>query len=238
MDPDELPTILEMSWPEYFAALQVQFAHWQTTWPAWPVSLDERYDRTWVATLLRFRADTQALLRDLPREHRAILVGYLVPGTDLRFFGHLTAAGRVSQVLLNPADHPAEVDVIEGSRAAVQRLPFRHATPAEAVAPWERIANMAYFGPAASSRLLLAERPDLYFILNGASREGMEAITGHDLPQLLEMPSVGRHYRAMLEAIYTAPWWRHPPPADPRERLVWDSRVALLDVFAYDPEVG
>ncbi|HMV69069.1 MAG TPA: hypothetical protein PKA64_19640, partial [Myxococcota bacterium] len=100
-------------------------------------------------------------------------------------------------------------------------------------APWRDIASLPRFGAATASRLLVAERPDLYVMLNAASRAGLAQITGVELPAQLTGPRVGDHYARMLRAVHAAPWWTEPRPRPLREAFLWDSRAALLDVFAY-----
>lgn len=238
--PIDLPSILQMSWPDYVQALHVQLSWWQLRWhQPWPrarISLDERHDNSWVNAIRRFRSDTQDLLTNLSAGQREILVGDQDEVSNTYFFGNLHAAGTVTQLLRSPGIAPGTVATIEAARLSAQRLGFRHVTARDAAAPWASIAAVHDFGPASASRLLLAERPDLYFMLNEASRSGMELITAHALPQQLVMPSLEGHYRAMLEAIYAAPWCRVPPPAGSRDFFIWGQRVALLDVFAYDED--
>lgn len=231
-----LRDLLTLDFSAYERRLHRALAQWQVHW--WSVdcilSLDPEADESWIFALAEFRIQTRDPLTRLSGTQRELLVGREAPGLNTHFFGGLQRAKHVTEVLRDPDQFPAKVAQIEASRSGARGLGTRP-TVAEAIGHWKRINDLHAFGPATASRLLLAERPDLYFMLNGPSRDGMERITGHALPQVLTHANGPAHYAAMLEQIYRAPWWTEERPREPRRAVVWDARVALLDVFAYDP---
>ena len=151
------------------------------------------------------------------------------------FFGNIQGAGRPTAVIRYGEHWPKHVPLLDTARTTARGLP-RRPTPTMVTAPWTAIGSLERFGAASASRLLVAERPDLYLMLNNASRAGLASITGVSLPVMLQVPGVERHYRDMLEQVYASDWWREPRPRPLRNAFIWDCRVALLDVFAYDED--
>lgn len=241
-----LSSILSLSWDEYTHALQVRLAAWQVrnaTWARWPVTLDEVRDKSWVDSLALFRERCAGVpLLEMDDDAREILIGDYDAGDgddDTRrntyFFGNIQGAGRPTSVIRYGEHWPKLVPVLDAARTTARGLPRRPA-PAQVTAPWTAIGSLDRFGAASASRLLVAERPDLYLMLNNASRSGLASITGVPLPVMLQVPGVDRHYRDMLERVYASPWWGAPRPRPLRDAFIWDCRVALLDVFAYDED--
>ncbi len=238
-----LKKILSLEWGDYLHAIQVRLAGWQVrdaTWARWPISLDETRDRSWIDALARFRERCWGVpLREMDAESRALLVGdYDNDPNDPEgkrntyFFGNLHGAGTATSVIQCGEDWPkaaANVDVARCRARALGRSP----TATAASAPWKEIFALERFGAASASRLLLAERPDLYLMLNSASRDGLAEITGVKLPASLTTSSIPGHYEAMLAKVYGTKWWSSHRPRPVREAFLWDARVALLDVFAY-----
>lgn len=84
-------------------------------------------------------------------------------------------------------------------------------------------------GMASITRLLCVKRPDYFFPVNGGNETRMTELIGRP-------PKTGDEYIAMLETIHAAPWFEPKRrPRDPREREVWNARVALLDRLLYEP---
>ncbi len=85
------------------------------------------------------------------------------------------------------------------------------------------------FGPAAATRLLALARPDRLVSVNGQSAKELGRLSG--LPTTPN--SLANHYKKLLKWVYKQPWFKAPPPDDPLERTIWNSRAALLDPFVY-----
>lgn len=83
-------------------------------------------------------------------------------------------------------------------------------------------------GIAVATRLLAAKRPDVFLSLNGGSRHNIAAICSHGAP------SNPRTYVRLLARIWQTPWWAAPSPEDPKQRRVWNARVAILDSALYE----
>ena len=154
-------------------------------------------------------------------------------GMNTYFFGNLHGAGRVASVVRHPERWPQIVPVVEAARTEARSL-LRSATPAEVAAPWRGIGALKLFGPNTASRLLVAERPDVFLMPNKASRNGLADITGVDLPKQMKMPKIDVHYQRMIVEVRKAPWWRVDRPRAARDGFLWECRIALLDVFAYN----
>ncbi len=41
------------------------------------------------------------------------------------------------------------------------------------------------------------------------------------------------HYMEVLGMLWATPWFNHPEPQDPTEKLIWSHRVAILDAALY-----
>ncbi|MCB9682172.1 MAG: hypothetical protein H6733_11965 [Alphaproteobacteria bacterium] len=236
--PIALDSVLTLRWPDYLHALHVQMCSWQVHWyPDWPtarVSLDPRYDNAWVNALVTFRALHGRPLAGLTDDERQMLVGQVSTGRNLLFFGSLRRATHVTSTLLHPAADPRTATVIDDARRRARALPTHPPDMNAVLSPWSDIVALPGFGPATASRVLLAERPDYYVMLNNFSTRRLSTITGLDLPTTLMPASAGQHYRAILEAVYRAPWFQSAPPSDPWELDLWQGRAALLDVLAYE----
>lgn len=78
------------------------------------------------------------------------------------------------------------------------------------------------------TRLLCVKRPDFFFSVNKANKRLMRQRIGRP-------PVDAESYLAMLRAVHASPWFNAERPKDPRERRVWNARVALLDLLLYEP---
>lgn len=84
---------------------------------------------------------------------------------------------------------------------------------------------------AAPTRLLTLARPDLFFSVNSKSE--------NRLSSLFEMPMARlkrwEGYSEALSIIHRSKWFRSSEPKKKIDSRLWRARVALLDVYAYDP---
>lgn len=230
----DLDSFLELDWDEFVHTLHLQLSWWQLQWPDTRISLDVSRDGSWLDTLARFRACAGYPLRRMEYDDRQVLLGNYTPDQNTCFFGELRSAGHVTTVLQNPKDHRLIVAALDKARTMARALGVRPSLT-NVMRPWNLIDELEGFGPAAASRLLMSERPDLYIMLNTASRSGLQALTGVRLPQQIAVPTIGTHYENLLERIYGAPWWQEPrPEGNLLEAFIWEGRAALVDVFAYD----
>ena len=86
------------------------------------------------------------------------------------------------------------------------------------------------FGTATATRLLTLARPDCLVSANKESAARLGARSG----QPRTRDSLADNYFELLKWVYDQPWFKARPPDDPSEREIWNSRAALLDVFAYE----
>ena len=93
-------------------------------------------------------------------------------------------------------------------------------------------------GPAVATRLLTLARPDRLVSVNKQSAKGLVNLAGLNInPNQSNLPNrLANHYVELLGWVYDQPWFKAPPPDDPLERTIWNSRAALLDAFVYEDE--
>ena len=86
------------------------------------------------------------------------------------------------------------------------------------------------FGAAAATRLLTLARPDCLVSVNSQSAAGLGGLS--------ELPTnpnpLAMRYEDLLNWVYNQPWFNSRRPDDPLERMIWNSRAALLDAFVYE----
>ena len=88
-------------------------------------------------------------------------------------------------------------------------------------------------GPAAATRWLALARPDYLVSVNSASAPGLGEVSG------LRKDSNGlaNKYCKFLTWLHDRPWFNEfndQQPADHWERVIWNNRAALVDVFVYE----
>ena len=82
-----------------------------------------------------------------------------------------------------------------------------------------------------ATRLLTVYRPDRFFSLNTASVTGIANLIGMRKSRL----TTWEGYSEVLKRLWSTPWFQDSPPAKVGSRELWDARVALIDVFVYEP---
>jgi hypothetical protein len=82
--------------------------------------------------------------------------------------------------------------------------------------------------PAVGSRLLAMKRPDVFVCLDSANRAGLSESFGLSQARL----NTYEGYWELMTLLWKCPWYSAPRPRG-RERLVWESRVALIDALFY-----
>jgi len=103
------------------------------------------------------------------------------------------------------------------------------AFPELAFKSYETLWNIEEVGEGIATRLLTLARPDRFVSLNGASRDNLAKHFGLARTTLRQP----ENYCCLLKRIYNQKWYRAPQPGDPRERIIYEMRVALLDSFVY-----
>ena len=93
--------------------------------------------------------------------------------------------------------------------------------------------NLHGIGHAAATRWLALARPDYLVSVNNASAPGLGEVSG------LRRDSNGlaNEYSKFLTWLHNRPWFNEfnrRQPEDPWDRVIWNCRAALVDVFVYE----
>ncbi len=138
------------------------------------------------------------------------------------YFGSMRGAGTFHRRLLRtPAVFDRALDVIPTAGDV---------SPSRLRAYFRRLPR-SRTGIATATRLLAMKRPDKFVCVNDGNRRGLAK--AFNVPQVQLSESAG--YQALLNRVWRCPWYRSPRPRRSLSRQLWDSRVALLDAFYYDP---
>ena len=89
-------------------------------------------------------------------------------------------------------------------------------------------------GPAAATRWLALARPDCLVSVNNASASGLGEVSR--LPR--NSNRLANVYSELLLWLHDRPWFNEfngQQPEDHLERVIWNCRAALVDVFVYKP---
>ena len=89
-------------------------------------------------------------------------------------------------------------------------------------------------GPAAATRWLALARPDCLVSVNNASASGLGEVSR--LPR--NSDRLANVYSELLLWLHDRPWFNEfngQQPEDHLERVIWNCRAALVDVFVYKP---
>jgi hypothetical protein len=98
------------------------------------------------------------------------------------------------------------------------------------------ITRIPDFGPAIATRLIALVRPDRGISLNKGSIRGLSMwLTGRSEPSLpVDEKGYLQLYLRLLYWLYSQRWYQASEPRDPRERIIWSMRAALIDCFVYE----
>ena len=96
----------------------------------------------------------------------------------------------------------------------------------------KELDSLPEIGVASASRFLAITRQDLAFSYNGGSVRKLNL-----LGKLKgDYPTV-KNYQKLLRLFYSTEWYNSKPPkAQTKERQIWNSRLALIDILVYEPE--
>ena len=84
-----------------------------------------------------------------------------------------------------------------------------------------------HIGIASATRWLTLARPDRLLSINSKSSDKLGELSG------LPKSSLAKNYAALLDWVYTQPWFKSSQPNNPLEQDIWNCRAALLDAFIY-----
>ena len=84
-----------------------------------------------------------------------------------------------------------------------------------------------HIGIASATRWLTLARPDRLLSINSKSSDKLGELSG------LPKTSLAKNYAALLNWVYTQPWFKSSQPNNPLEQDIWNCRAALLDAFIY-----
>ena len=84
-----------------------------------------------------------------------------------------------------------------------------------------------HIGPASATRWFSLARPDRLLSINSKSSPKLGELSG------LPKTSLAKNYAALLNWVYTQPWFKSSQPNNPLEQDIWNCRAALLDAFIY-----
>lgn len=119
---------------------------------------------------------------------------------------------------------------IRDSLGAVRQA-HDHEFPDIAVDAMREMREIDDVGYGTATLLLTLARPDRVLSLNGASKNGLGALSR------LSHSTLGRpkNYRKLLRWLYRQRWYNDGPPKDEGLGRIWQSRAALVDAFVYEP---
>lgn len=119
---------------------------------------------------------------------------------------------------------------IRGRLDAVRQA-HDHEFPDIAVDAMRKLTDIDDVGYATATLLLTLVRPDRLLSLNGASKNGLGAVSRMSHSTLREPKNYGK----LLRWLYRQRWYKDGPPMDKGLARIWESRAALVDAFVYEP---
>lgn len=167
----------------------------------------------------------------MPKQERQCVAGTLSPPDD-RWFGSMVAAGRYKNLVNESPEIIGEF---------IDQIPLKGSLePQDAVRYINGMLSIRGVAMSTATRLLAMKRPDSCVPLTRANRNGIKRILdkGYRLPSVSSSnpQKSAEQYVSLLLDIWKAPWCNSERPTGEVEGLIWDGRVALLDVITYDPE--
>lgn len=155
---------------------------------------------------------------DMPIEQRKLAIGTGQQSSGL--LGTMRAAGFAKQVVGN---EPGRIGKYLDALPIQGDVDLDFAT--NLVGGMTKIHGVSI---GVASRLMAVKRPDLFVSVNKGSQRGLGRLLGRGLI------STPEHYRSLLDVVWSSDWYRSPQPENPREKIVWQRRAALLDSALYE----
>ncbi|MGM0556608.1 MAG: hypothetical protein ACQEVA_09555, partial [Myxococcota bacterium] len=184
---------------------------------------DAPAEDSWIAEASRCRAafEEYETLANMPLETRKMVTG--IAGDASKYFGGMGASIQFKQLL---RDDFSELDTSLKMVIPLDR--HRRISPAALEDYIFATTELFGAGVTAAARLAGMKRPDSILPVNSANRASLDHCFG-------EKARTINSFVQLHEQIWDLEWFDAPEPEDELERLVWQNRVALLDVFFYDP---
>jgi HKD family nuclease len=156
------------------------------------------------------------------------LIGARETIPDAGWFGSLTAGGR----LVKQLQHNSRLrQVIATILPIIQQAKTEEEALRGAEQLFTQMMRYKYVKHAAITRFLAIYRPDRYFSVNNKSLKKQEMLFGIAQAELKKWDG----YAKAIQMVWRAKWYTSPRPKGLREAKVWAARVALLDLYAYEP---
>jgi len=162
--------------------------------------------------------------------------GKVLAGTEDPYkpFGDMSSAGAFCGVMVYSKD-PEKRDRILKTLSRFKDLDVSNLSAkeqAEKVCSYlEEIKGEERVGIASATRLLTLTRPELAFSYNRSSSKNLHLIGG-----IISDGITVENYKNLLIQFYSTEWYRSPKPKE--EFLIWQCRMALIDLLVYEHNSG
>ena len=141
---------------------------------------------------------------------------------DYLYFGSMKGAGRFRSILLRT---PGRLDRALNVIPRTGDVAYRH------FQAFVRRLPRARIGISTATRLLAMKRPDRFLCVDAKNIPTLARTFGVTRTSLNTFAG----YWILMRRIWQCPWFEAPRPRDGLAAAVWNSRVALLDAFYYEP---
>lgn len=151
-----------------------------------------------------------------------------VPDLDWAWFGSMTGAGVFKGLVKSQP---------EGLSAALDFIPR---TGIVSESDFERFKNAfvkAFHkserrgGLATASRLLAVKRPDYFVCVDTPNKKKLADAIGIRKSHV----NLDNYWTHIIRPLLCSPWWNSARPVDDFDGRIWDSRMAFIDAFCYEP---
>jgi hypothetical protein len=141
---------------------------------------------------------------------------------DYLYFGSMRGAGAFQNILL---ENPARLD------RALKAIPLRGEITRRNFLAFFRRLPPSGIGIATATRLLAMKRPDRLLCVDVRNTPELARAFGVTRASLQTFEG----YWKLLNRVWICPWFRARRPRTGLGADLWDSRVAILDAFYYEP---
>jgi len=154
-------------------------------------------------------------------------------GTDLERFGWAAFGNMDRARVFNDAIKNNGADTIKHISRALDYISFTGEIFENDYINFKREFMLAFpnggVAIGCTTRLLAMKRPDYFICANGANKERLAADFGF-APSTLNLDN---YWERVVEPIIQSRWWNEQRPAND-ERMIWNTRAAMLDVIYYE----
>lgn len=155
------------------------------------------------------------------------------PAFDYGWLGGLTSSARTSCPGLIDGTNREAVAAIDELVATIPQSGSVDDALQSGRGFFERFTNLDGFKAAFATRFLALSRPDVFCSVNGKSRERLKDL----FPNIGDL-TTWTGYVECLRKLHGTLWWKSLRPEREAEVEMWEARVALVDVYAYDPDAS